>query len=443
MFPNMLAIMLIGNIDPENSALILAGYGQSDVIQGIIANVLLGAVVGSLSTLCSQAYGGKRYQEMWMFIQASMLMFLAALPALMTALLFGERMLLAMGQDAAIAAVAGKLFRLQLVQMPLDAVFMMLQMVLQAQNITRPLLPATIVAWSICLPLAYFLGSTLSLGYMGVSAALALTAGIKFLVMLPALRSTDEFLTTWPGWKLKEAAQLVPRVLKLSLPMAFLLTFQTLDFSVMSLMAGLLPNPAVMVTADSIYMATISMAFLAPSAIMMVGIVRIGNALGAGQAKRASLASRVVIGMCVGAATIGMLVLIPVSPKFARTVTPDEEAIKVAMHIFRSLIVLIPLMGLSFGLLSVFIAAGKQMLSAKLSFLLQFGVGMPLAYVAAMHLHGGLLGVWIGNLMGTIVFVIASVTWWMNVSWSKLAHEAHMNTHLHLNDAQAEPEPVV
>ncbi|KAJ0389598.1 hypothetical protein P43SY_011412 [Pythium insidiosum] len=87
-------------------------------------------------------------------------------------------------------------------------------------------------------------------------------------------------------------------------------------------------------------------------------------------------------------------------------------------------------------------AAGKQMLSAKLSFLLQFGVGMPLAYVAAMYLHGGLLGVWIGNSVGTLAFVIAGGIWLHNVSWVQLSHEAHLNTHLHIVDAQ-EPEPLV
>ncbi|GLD97668.1 hypothetical protein PINS_up006358 [Pythium insidiosum] len=418
MFPRTVLVFIAGRVEPARSSVILAGFGQCLVLQGILVALVVGAVTGALNTLCSKAYGGKRYHEMWMCIQASTLILLVVTPVMGTVLLFGERLLLAMGQDAEIAAIAGVLLRFQLVELPLTTASSMLRTTLQSQNITRPQLLATIVSWVICLPLAYLLGLTLSLGYIGIPVALAFNPLIKFLLMLPVLRTTHEFRTTWPGWRPKEAARWVPRVMRLSLPMALMLVFQNLGFSVMSLMTGWLPSPAVMMAADSIYMSTAGLALLAPNAVMSVGIVRIGNALGAGHARRAALASRVVVVVCVG-----MLALLPTARLYMAASTPDEDAIREAMLVFRSLLVLIPLTGFSISLLSVFMAAGKQKLGAQLSCLLQFGVATPVSYWLGIRLDCGLVGIWIGNLVGTLAFGIVGGAWWMHVRWDALARE--------------------
>ncbi|KAJ0400391.1 hypothetical protein ATCC90586_011516 [Pythium insidiosum] len=436
--PETLVSMMIGRSDEAHSTQILAAFSLCGLFQMLLSAALMNGLGSALDTLCSQAFGGKRLQELWLFMQAGFLMYLCCVPFVIVALLNGGAILRALGQDPEIAGIASKLLVMNVLALPFTILFSVLKSALQAQNIIKPFVMTSVISWVISLPLAYILGFWAKLGYMGIAFSIVVNGAVKALALIPVMLRNREFLDTWPGWQFRQALQLMPKISKLGVSSVLMLTFQMLGFSVISLLAGLLPNAAVMISANSIFASVLVLAFMPLLGISVAGAIRIGNALGAGQARRAALVSRIVMISSVSVATLGMFGVTLIATPFAHSFTTDTEAIKVAMQLLHSLLLIIPMLGFMFGIQSVFRACGKQLLCAKLNFVFLFVIGVPLGIVFALKLDAGILGLWYGNLVGTVGFMVAGGSWLYGLSWDTMAHEARLNTHLHVEESAAE-----
>lgn len=431
MFPEMLLTMMIGHTDTEHSTEILAAFNLSGLFQMLLVFGLLSGLASAVDTLCSQAFGGKRMVELWLFCQAGLIVYLICLPIVTVLLMMGEPILKALGQDPAIAALAGKLLMVNALSIPFGIAFSVMKSALQAQNIVFPFVLASAIAWPISATVAYYLAFHTSLSYMGIALASPLCWMIKTIVLLPVILRNKVFLDAWPGWQLQRAKALVPSISKLGLSSVLMITFQILGFSFISLLAGLLPNAGVMIAANGIFVSMLAVSFMPLLGICVAGAVRMGNALGAGQARRAKLIGRIVLTSSVGVSVV-VAVLVPnISSNFARSFTSDPEADRVATDLIRKFLPIIPLLGFTFGLQGIFRACGKQLLCAQINFACLFVLGVPLGLTFAIKWQAGLAGLWFGNMVGMGLWMLVGLVWLYRVSWTLMAHEAKHNTHLH------------
>ncbi|TMW63668.1 hypothetical protein Poli38472_002609 [Pythium oligandrum] len=430
--PDTITMMMIGKSDPERSTELLAAMGLSGLFQMLLINGIVNGIGSALDTVCSQAFGGKRYAEMWLVIQAGVLMFTPTLIVVSVLYLNGDTILRAMGQDPALAETAWTFLFLSTLSLPLMMIYAIQRSMLQAQNITSPVAVSSAISYVLSIPAAYVLGFWTPLGYVGVAASTIINYVVKVLAIMPAIRNNAVFRETWPGWKLKEAAQLLFKLSRLGLSSILMATFQILGFTVVSVLVGYLPNPAVAITANSILIQSAAFAMTPMMALCISGAVRMGNALGAGQARRASLVSYTIIVLCISTAFVGMIIMMSAAGPITRTFTTDPETVEATTTLFLQAGIVIPAIGASYGVQSIFRACGEQWLCAKLNFVFILVIGAPLGLYFATELDSGITGLWMGNCVGFLGLAASAGVWAYRMSWEEMAHNARVNTHLHV-----------
>ncbi|TMW63676.1 hypothetical protein Poli38472_002617 [Pythium oligandrum] len=438
--PETILSMMVGHTDPEHSTQLLAAFSLTSLFQMLLLAGLLNGLGSALDTVCSQAFGGKRHHEMWMYAQAGAIMFSACLPFMALILMNGKTILIALGQDPAIADIASNLLLINLLAAPFLIIYSIEKSALQAQNIVTPFALSAFASWIVSLPLAYVLGFWTPLGYVGIALSNVINYIVKAGALFPIVVRNQVYRDSWPGWRLREASRLLPKLTRLGVSSVLMVTFQMLGFSCISLLAGLLPDPATMIAANSIFASVLALSFMPLLGICIAGAIRIGNALGAGQARRASLVARVVIGSSVTVSTIAMFVTLAIADPYAHKFTDNQDALREALKLVHQLVPIIPLLGLSFGMQSIFRACGKQWLSAKLNFWFVFVLGVSLGLFIAIKLDTGISGLWYGNFVGMFCLVLVSSIWFLRMSWDEMAHKARLNTHLHVEEPTRAPD---
>ncbi|KAJ0400393.1 hypothetical protein ATCC90586_011518 [Pythium insidiosum] len=449
--PQTLLTMMVGRSDAEHSTQILAGTSLTNLFQLLLVQSMLMGIGSAVDTVCSQAYGGKRLVELWLFSQAGLIVYLLYMPFVSLLLLNANPILLLLGQPPTIAAIAAKLLVLNFVCLPFAIVFSVAKSALQAQNIVQPFMTVSIISWGVSLPIAYVLGFHTSLGYVGVLLSTVVNAVVKALAILPIVIRNDTFRSAWPGWQWRRALSLVPQVARLGASSVLMVLFQSSSSGFIQLLAGLLPNAATVMSANSIFSTMMMFVFMPLMGICIAAAVRIGNALGAGQARRASLIGTIAMVAALVVATLGLLVFVFIAPSYARSFTTNTSAVEETLRLFRSQWVIIPLQGFTFGIQGILRGTGRQWVCALLKFIFLLVCGVPLGFVLARHLQLNLIGLWMGHTLGTLGFAVAGTVWVCRLPWVSMALEARRSTHLRVvalgpkEDAEpeAEAEPSV
>ncbi|GLD97662.1 hypothetical protein PINS_up006352 [Pythium insidiosum] len=438
--------MMVGRSDAEHSTQILAGTSLTNLFQLLLVQSMLNGIGSAVDTVCAQAFGGKRLVEFWLFSQAGLIVYLLFFPLVSLVLLNANPILLALGQPPTIAAIAAKLLVLNFLCLPFAVIFSIAKSALQAQNIVQPFMVISILSWAVSLPLAYVLGFHTSLGYVGILLSTVVNAVVKSLAILPIVIRNDVFQTSWPGWQWRRALTLVPQVARLGASSVLMVLFQSSSSGFIQLLAGLLPNAAAVMSANSIFSTMMMFVFMPLMGICIASAVRIGNALGAGQARRAELIGLIAMIATLVVATLGLLVFVGIAPSYVRSFTRDATAVEETLRLFKSQWVIIPLQGFTFGIQGILRGTGRQWVCALLKFVFLLVVGVPLGFVLARHLQLNLIGLWMGHTLGTLAFAVAGTLWILRMPWVSMALEARRSTHLHvvavgdLKNAVPEPE---
>jgi MATE family multidrug resistance protein len=424
MLPDLALSMMMGHTDVARSTEILAAYQLSSLVQMMIVGGLIMGLSSAIDTMCSHAFGARRMVELWRITQAATIVYLMCVPFITLVLCSGKPMLVALGQDPAIADVAGQMLLVSLLLVPFCIMYAVMKSALQAQNIVFPFVLASFVSFVVSSIGAYFLAFHTSLGYIGVALGSPIGWLLKGAMVLPVVLRNRVFVESWPGWDWREAWARVPGIGRLGLSSVLMMTFQMVGFSFISLLAGMLPNADVMIAANGIFVSVISLAFMPLLGICIAGAIRMGNALGAGQARRARLISLIVMSASLSVSGVAAGIVAYIAAPYAHAFTPNAEATAVATDLIKELLPLLPLLGFAFGIQSVFRACGKQLLCAQLNFVCLFVLGVPLGLVFAIQFDAGIAGLWAGNMAGTIIFAVAGVFWLRATSWEKMAHDA-------------------
>uniref|UniRef100_K3WE54 Multidrug and toxin extrusion protein n=1 Tax=Globisporangium ultimum (strain ATCC 200006 / CBS 805.95 / DAOM BR144) TaxID=431595 RepID=K3WE54_GLOUD len=430
--PDMVVGIMAGNLSTTNSTHYLAALNLSNMFQMLLVDGTANGFSSAMDTLCSQAFGANRFKEMWLFSQAGVLVYLMCFPVIVLVLLCGQPILQILGQDAEIAVLTGQMLAISVLAVPFNMIYSTMKSSLQAQNIAAPFMVASLLGWIGSATGVYLLAYHTSLGFLGIALTGPIMWFVKSLVLAPVVLRNRIFQSFWPGWQFKEAFALVPKVATLGISSFLMISSQMIGFCSISFLAGLLPNAAVMISANSIYVVILSFSVMPLTAFCIAAAIRIGNSLGAGQARRASLLSRVVLVSALSMSLLAMAIMGLVASSFANNFTTDEDARREATTLIHRLMLMVPIMGLALGLQGIFRGCGKQMTFARSNFACILVVSIPCGLLLAMHFDKGVAGLWLGQMAGYALFLAASFLWLYRLQWTTMAHEAKCNTDLHL-----------
>uniref|UniRef100_H3GN97 Polysaccharide biosynthesis protein C-terminal domain-containing protein n=1 Tax=Phytophthora ramorum TaxID=164328 RepID=H3GN97_PHYRM len=142
-------------------------------------------LTSALDTLCSQAYGAKRFGKIGLYFQAGLQIVGACLGPVFLLNWYSESFLLYMGQDPEVSRLAQIFSRWTLPGVPFVFLYELVRKVLQAQNIMKPLVAIAALGNVVNIVSGYFLTYHTSMGFEGVALSRSLGNMVLPLLLVP------------------------------------------------------------------------------------------------------------------------------------------------------------------------------------------------------------------------------------------------------------------
>ncbi|KAK3014264.1 hypothetical protein RJ639_010266 [Escallonia herrerae] len=409
------------------SALELAGASIATVgIQGLAYGIMLG-MASAVQTVCGQAYGAKRYRAMGIMFQKALILHLGAAVILTFLYWYSGAVLELLGQTKSIAT-QGQIFARGLIfQLYAFTLSCPMQRFLQAQNIVNPLAYMAVAVFLFHILLTWVAVFVLDFGLLGAAFALGISWWILvilqglYIVLSPSCKhtwtgfSTEAFKGIWPYFKLTVAS-------------AVMLCLEIWYNQLIVLISGLLPNPTIAL--DSISICT---NYWTWDLQFMLGLgtaasIRVGNELGAANAKVAKFSVVVVTTTSILISIFFTAIVLIFRSGLSKLFSTDSEVIEATSNLTPLLAISVFLNGiqpiLSGNLLSflnpisVAIGSGWQAIVAYVNLATYYGVGLPIGCVLALKTSLGAAGIWWGMIVGVLLQTITLIILTSRTDWN-------------------------
>lgn len=159
------------------------------------------------------------------------------------------------------------------------------------------------------------------------------------------------------------------------------------------------------------------MTFLGTS---VAGSVRIGNALGAGDVKRAEVASLLTIAVGLVTSLVIMTIFFLFRNSLPLLFTTDAEIVEKAQRIFVIAAIFQVADSLNSSIQGIFRGSGRQMQGAIYNFVGYFVIGIPLEYLLGVQLKFGIEGLWSGLSIGLYSICLLCTKIVLSSDWEAL-----------------------
>ncbi|XP_077247584.1 protein DETOXIFICATION 54-like [Tasmannia lanceolata] len=424
----MISVLCLGRL----GSLQLAGGALSIGFTNITGySVLLGLATG-LEPVCSQAFGSKNWDLISLSLQRTIIILLIASLPISLLWLNLSKIMIFMGQDKEITAMASIYCFYSLPDLFTNAFLQPLRVYLRSQNITKPMMYCSAIAVALHIPLNIFFVFVLKLGVPGVAIAAVITNMNMAFFLVGYLYFSRVCELTWRGWTPAGFRRLWP-LLELALPSCFSICLEWWWYEILTILAGILPEPRVAVATTAILIQTTSFMYAMPMALANCVSTRVGNELGAGNPQKAKLAAMVALGCAFLIGIMNVTWTSILRERWASLFTEDKSVISLAAAVM-------PIMGLcelgncpqttGCGVLR---GTARPVIGARINFASFYFVGTPVAVGLAFYLKVGFRGLWYGLLSAQIVCALSVlVVVLMKTDWEAEALRAKRLTQVEM-----------
>lgn len=404
MFMGVVDTLMVARVSTEA----LAAATIANVWSSLVLYCSMGLLFG-LDPIVSQAHGSGDGRRAARALQSGAV--LAVVISVPIAVLFATagRTLHALGQDPALAALAGEYLGVQLLGIPAMMGFVALRQYLQGRTLVLPAMWCMLIAngLNVVANWALIFGH-LGFPAMGLRGAGVATNAVRIFLLVLLVgwvwkaRLHEGAWATWSRAALRP--QGVREILRFGVPVWLQMLLEIGAFSGSSLLVGLLGVAPLGAHAVALNLASLS--FMVPLGVSIAASTRVGNLYGAGDHAGVRLASRVGLGagaavMCLSAGTfIGL-------PAWLTSLYTADPAV-VALCL-----VLIPIAGafqffdgtqvVACGILR---GLGHTRPAAIANFVGYWVLGLPFGFWLAFGRDLGVIGVWCGFLVGLAVVAV-------------------------------------
>ncbi|EEE51571.1 hypothetical protein OsJ_32800 [Oryza sativa Japonica Group] len=334
-------------------------------------------MASALETLCGQSYGAKQYHMLGIYLQRSWIVLLCCAVLLLPIYLFTTPLLIFLGQDPKIAAMAGTISLWYIPVMISNVGNFTLQMYLQAQSKNMIVTYLAMLNLGLHLFLSWLLTVQFYLGLAGVMGSmLSLSSGVMLCVEL------------WYN-------------------------------TILVLLTGYMKNAEIALDALSICLNINGWEMMISIGFLSAKGVRVANELGAGSARRAKFA---IFNVVTTSFSIGFMLFVLFLIFRGRLVYIFTESTVVADAVAE----LSPLLAFSNLLNSiqpvlsgVAVGSGWQSVVAYVNVTSYYLFGIPIGVILGYVLGFQVKGIWIGMLLGTLVQTIVLLFITLRTDWEK------------------------
>ncbi|KAJ7528745.1 hypothetical protein O6H91_15G017100 [Diphasiastrum complanatum] len=378
-------------------------------------SVLLG-MGSALETLCGQAYGGKQFYLLGVYMQRALIVLnLAAI--LISFVWFNMgKILVMLHQDAAIAAKAGEFARWLIPGLFAYASLQALVKFLQTQAVVLPMLLCAFITLLVHIPVSYVLIFNFDIGNIGAALASSLSSWLNVALLLLYIRFSKTCSKTWTSYS-REAFHDLKGFLKLAIPSAVMVCLEWWAFELALLLSGMLPNPQLETSALSICFNTIALAFMIPFGLSAAVSTRVSNELGAGRPIAAQFVVRVALSLAVVQAMFVASLLLSIRHIWGWAFSNEAKMVRYVaamIPLFACIAVMDGMQGVLSGIAR---GCGWQVVGAFTNLAAYYIVGFPITILLGFVFHLSGQGLWIGVLCGVSTQMVSLLVITLRLNW--------------------------
>ncbi|VAI70879.1 protein DETOXIFICATION 35-like [Triticum urartu] len=383
----------------------------------VFATFSLGFFLGmgsALETLCGQAFGAGQVSMLGVYLQRSWIILAVAALLMVPFYVFAEPLLLAIGQDPAVAREAAR-FALYILPGALSfAVNFPTAKFLQSQS--KVIVPVWICVGSLCfhVALSYLLVTVLGWGSPG--AAVAYNLSLWAIALGQSAYIIGWCKDGWRGWSMAAFNDMWAFV-RLSLESAVMICLEIWYLSTITVLTGNLQDAQIAVDSLGVCMninGWENMIFIGINAAISV---RVSNELGAGRPRAAMHAVIVIIAESLLIGLLCMALVLIFRDNFAIIYTTDLELQHAVSKIAGLLGLTMVLNSVQPVVSGVAVGGGWQGLVAYINLGCYYVLGLPLGYLLGYKFNYGVGGIWAGMLCGIalqtliLLFIVWRTDW--------------------------------
>ncbi|KFK39485.1 hypothetical protein AALP_AA3G250300 [Arabis alpina] len=404
-----------------NLELAAASLGNTG-IQGFAYGLMLG-MGSAVETLCGQAYGGRKYEMLGVYLQRSTVLLTLTGVFLTLIYVFSKPILLFLGQSPEIASAASLFVYGLIPQLFAYAMNFPIQKFLQSQSIVAPSAYISASTLFVHLLLSWLAVYKLGMGLLGASLVLSLSWWIIVVAQFVYIVTSDRCRETWRGFS-EQAFSGLWSFFKLSASSAVMLCLQTWYFQMVVLLAGLLENPELALDSLTICMTISSWVLMISVGFNAAISVRVSNEIGAGNPKSAAFSVIIVNIYSLTISVILAIVILVCRDVLSYAFTEGETVSAAVSELCPLLAITIILNGIQPIFSGVAVGCGWQKFVAKVNVGCYYIIGIPLGTLFGFYFKFDAKGIWAGMICGTFVQTVILACVIFKTDWTKEVEEA-------------------
>ncbi|KAL8121560.1 protein DETOXIFICATION 55 [Apium graveolens] len=419
---NMISVVCMGRL----GSIELAGGALAIGFTNITGYSVLSGLAMGMEPLCSQAFGSRNLTIASLTLHRTIFMLLFASIPIAFLWLNLEPLMLLLHQNLEITKIASLYCFYAIPDLVANSFLQPLRIYLRSKGTTRPFMWCTSLATILHLPITIFLTFNLNLGVKGIALSIIITNFISLIFLVSYMFCTRS--TVAPPL----STPLLPRtsnsspqgedwgiLLRLAIPSCLAVCLEWWWYELMTLAAGYLQNPEAALATSAIVIQTTSLLYTLPSALSASVSTRVGNELGAGRPRQASLSSTVAIGLALLSSTMGLLWTTIGRKSWGNVFTEDTEVLELTMAA-------LPIIGLceiancpQTTCCGVLRGSARPSAGAGINFYSFYLVGAPVAIALAFVWKLEFLGLCYGLLAAQVSCVLAILTVIYKTDWEE------------------------
>ncbi|XP_012871799.1 PREDICTED: multidrug and toxin extrusion protein 2-like [Dipodomys ordii] len=384
-------------------------------------------LASACDTLMSQSFGGRNLKRVGIILQRGILILLLCCFPCWAIFINTERLLLLLQQDPEVARIAQVYVMVFIPALPAAFLFQLQTRYLQSQGVIMPQVVTGIAANVVNVCMNALLLYALDLGVVGSAWANTTSQFVLSALLFLYMWWKKIHISTWGGWT-RECFQEWSSYTRLAIPSMFMLCIEWWTFEIGTFLAGLINVTEL--GAQAIIYELASVAYMVPHGFGVAASVRVGNALGAGNAEQAQCACTTVV-LCAGVCALAVGVLLAaLKDVVAYVFTSDKDIISLVcrvMPIFAPFHLFDALAGTCGGVLR---GTGKQKIGAILNAIGYYVFGFPIGVSLMFAAKLGIIGLWSGLIVCVFFQALFYLVYILTTNWSRVAKQAQVRAGL-------------
>jgi len=417
-FTETLTFMMIGNLCGTEA---LGTIGLGFMVNRLVSqNFTIGFSAG-YDTLGSQAYGKGEYKMCGMYLyRAWIIVQLLTLPTYALVYL-SDRVLLLFSVLPRAAELAGAFSRSLILNNFILSTYELINRFLIAQRISKPQMVINATA-SFAHPLwVYIIVIKLDFNYLGAAYALAITNGIRLILIIIYIYFTPSFKETLPppskdiflGWM---------NFLRVGIPSGIMYSLEIISYIIVCITAGSLGETDL--AANQIFSNMLSFVISVPVALGYAACTLVGNSLGARRPNEAQFYAK--ISVFFNSIFCGVVVSLFMIFRYqvVRLYSKDPEVIDKFISVIFLVMAEIFIDTTQTILCRILLAMARQSYASVVNLISYFGYLLPVAFLLLFTFQMGIGGIWFSLATAYLWCALAFTYKLLTEDWDKVAIEA-------------------